>query len=516
MRRSALPWFSAWKRSKSWPVVFKSGLIPRRTRTSSSTSGGEPTASVFAPTRASAKSDRSQTGRPLIGRLLECLVLFDRANDLGDVAARFHQDKLTRRARIGRHGARHADGIPRQIQDWRSFRAAIESDPDILPFGRLVFPPALWKIIALNLLGVDGENRFGFLRQPFPFLRGLKDERENDNEQDQQRENAEIEFPKLLFIDLAREHRQLRGVLRMPIHGRAVLLNFREQMGRVRRSDSLRSKMTADVEVGGVLLFFDGLMMAAGVLESVLLGAAVLIQDAVARFKFIPDPRDVFVHDVKLGLVPRQFLPGHSAGVRAAEAGARDFRAFFRETDPARADRGHLRFKICGRGNLGLQFGQFFQELPVGRVVVLEPALHAGQFAVAKIGRGLGVIPPFEDRFLFFLEFGQRGVLLFRVLRALQLNFPDALFNLRDAQRDFFLFLLELLQRHDFVADFGKIDRLRTTLAAEIDFAFLQNPLFMAQSHPRFLPPNFQPDLAQACSNETHGIRLRWLRPAPT
>ena len=107
--------------------------------------------------------------------------------------------------------------------------------------------------------------------------------------------------------------------------------------------------------------------------------------------------------------------------------------------------RGHLRFEIRRRGNLRMQFAQFFQEFPVGRVIVLEPALYAGQFAVAEIGRSLGVIPPLEDRFLFFLQFGQRRVLLFRVLRALQLNFPDALFNLRDAQRDFFLFLLELL-----------------------------------------------------------------------
>ena len=59
-------------------------------------------------------------------------------------------------------------------------------------------------------------------------------------------------------------------------------------------------------------------------------------------------------------------------------------------------------------------------------------------------------------------------------------------FNLRDPEGDFFLFLLQLLQRHDFIADFGKIHRLRTTLAAEIDFAFLQNPLFVAQSASAF------------------------------
>ena len=156
-----------------------------------------------------------------------------------------------------------------------------------------------------------------------------------------------------------------------------MLLHFRQQMGRVRRSDSLRSQMTADVEIGGIFLFLDGLMMPAGILERVLLGAAALVQDAIARFKFLPDPRDVLVHDRKLGLDLVEFLPGGPARFRAAQPGARDFRAFFREADPAGADRGHLRFEVLRRRNLRLQFRQFLQEIPIGRVVLLEPALHA-------------------------------------------------------------------------------------------------------------------------------------------
>ncbi len=113
---------------------------------------------------------------------------------------------------------------------------------------------------------------------------------------------AEIKFPQLLFVDLAREHRQLGGVLRMPVHGGPMLLHFRQQMGRIGRSDPLRSEMAADVQIGGIFLFLDGLMVPAGFLERVLLGAAVFVQDAIARFKFLPDPRDVFVHDRQLGL----------------------------------------------------------------------------------------------------------------------------------------------------------------------------------------------------------------------
>jgi hypothetical protein len=32
------------------------------------------------------------------------------------------------------------------------------------------------------------------------------------------------------------------------------------------------------------------------------------------------------------------------------------------------------------------------------------------------------------------------------------------------------------------------------------------------QRDPRFLPANLEPDLAQTCSNETHGIRLTEVR----
>ena len=72
-----------------------------------------------------------------------------------------------------------------------------------------------------------------------------------------------------------------------------------------------------------------------------------------------------------------QFFSRRAARFRAAHPGARDFRAFFREADPARADGGHLRVEIVRRRNLRLQFRQFLQEVPIGRVVLLEPALYA-------------------------------------------------------------------------------------------------------------------------------------------
>src|SRR5207247_11309756 len=124
----------------------------------------------------------------------------------------------------------------------------------------------------------------------------------------------------------------------MPIHGGAMLLHFPQQVGRIWRSDSLRRKMTTDVEVGRVFLLLDDFMMTAGIFEGVLLCPAVLIQDSIARFKLLSDPRDILVHDAKCGLVPGQFLPGRSTCFSTAQARARDFCAFFRETDTAGAD----------------------------------------------------------------------------------------------------------------------------------------------------------------------------------
>ena len=113
-----------------------------------------------------------------------------------------------------------------------------------------------------------------------------------------------------------------------------------------------------------------------------------------------------------------------------------------------------------------------------------------------------------QDRLLLFLELRQLRVLLLRVLFPLQFDLADSFFDRRNPKRDFLLFLLQFLEGDDLVADFGKIDGLRRAFAAEIDLALLQDAFLVAQCHPRFLPANLQPDLAQPCANETHGIRL--------
>ena len=182
----------------------------------------------------------------------------------------------------------------------------------------------------------------------------MKNERENDHQDHDHGENREIKSAQLLFVDLAREHRQLRGVLQMPVHRDAMLLHFLQQMRRIRRGDSLRSEMPPDIEIGGVLFFLDRFVMAARFFQRVVLSAAILIQSAIAHFKFLADARDAFVRDRQLGFELVQFFSRGPASVGAPESGARHFRALFGKANAPGTDPGHLRLEIVRRGNLRL------------------------------------------------------------------------------------------------------------------------------------------------------------------
>ena len=84
----------------------------------------------------------------------------------------------------------------------------------------------------------------------------------------------------------------MRGVA---LDGGSPLLDFGQEMRRGRRGDSLRRKVTADVQVSRVLFFLDRLMLLARLFDFLLLGARALVQRAVARFEFAADTRDVFL-----------------------------------------------------------------------------------------------------------------------------------------------------------------------------------------------------------------------------
>ena len=296
-------------------------------------------------------------------------------------------------------------------------------------------------------------------------------------------------------------------MLQVTVHALAMTLHFGQKMWRIRRRDALGSEMPADIEIGGILPFLDRLMLRARLFHGVLLRAAAFVQRAIARLKFAADSSDIFFRHGKFALCGRQPFLGQTAGIGTAQSRPRQFRALVRQTRAARTDSRSLRLQICRRVRLNAP--DLFQQLLIRSVNVCQASIHAFQFSVAQIGSGFEFVAALQDWFFFRFEFGQRGALFLRVFLTLRFDLLDAFLELRDADGDFFLLLLELFQRDDFVAHLGKIDCLRTTFPAEIDMALLQEAFLMAQRHACFLPAYLEAYLAKACSDETHRRRLR-------
>src|SRR3954451_8669536 len=120
----------------------------------------------------------------------------------------------------------------------------------------------------------------------------------------------------------------------------------------------------------------------------------------------------------------------------------------------------------------------------------------------------LRLMVPFQDRLLFCLQSGDCFVLFAKILLPFGLNFLDRPFDLRNPDRNFFLFLFQLLQGNNLVSQLRKIRGLRGSFAAETNLAFLKEPLLVPQGDARLLPTHFQPKLAESGSNEAHGKTL--------
>ena len=295
----------------------------------------------------------------------------------------------------------------------------------------------------IELLDVERKDGESFPRQPIAFRRRLGNEREDDREQGEDRDDGEIKFPQLLFVDLPRELGQFFFVLGVAINRGPALLHFGQQMRRARRRDALRGEVTADVEIGRVLFFFDRLMLLPRLLHFLLLGAGAFVQGAIARFKFAPDAGDVFFHLRDGCFGGLQFFRGVAAGIGAPEPGLRHLGFLARQPRAFRAESVQLRLQI-GRRRLGfLERGNFFQQLAIGGVVFRKTAIDGGEFLVAALGHRFCFVAPFRQRPLFFLEFGQRGDLLFRVFLPLRVDLLECFLDFCDPDRDLFLFLLE-------------------------------------------------------------------------
>src|SRR5262245_62591632 len=93
------------------------------------------------------------------------------------------------------------------------------------------------------------------------------------------------------------------------------------------------------------------------------------------------------------------------------------------------------------------------------------------------------------------------------------LDFFNAFLDPCDSERDFFLFLLQLLKSDDLIAQLGKVGRLGSAFTPEIDLTLLQEAPLMTKRHAGSLATDFQSNLAKAGTNETHGLTmLRSLR----
>src|SRR5215472_17903876 len=117
----------------------------------------------------------------------------------------------------------------------------------------------------------------------------------------------------------------------------------------------------------------------------------------------------------------------------------------------------------------------------------------------------LGLVALLNKGLLLRFQLCNRLSLFPRILLPFFFNPFYSFFDPRDSKRDFFLFLLELFKRDDFVAQFWKISRLRGAFASEVDFTFLEEALLVAKRHACSLAPDLQSDLAETCANEAHG-----------
>ena len=191
---------------------------------------------------------------------------------------------------------------------------------------------ALRQIIALQPLGIEREDGVGLLREPFALRWRLENERKDDCEQDKHGKDREIEFPQLLFVDLAGKRAPALLCAAVPIDRVAVALHLGEQMWRVRRRDPLRGEMTADVQISrdfSVPRRSDACARASCIASCC--ARLFSFSVAIARFEFAAHPRDIFFRPRQVRFGGVSFSLAQATGLRAPQARPRPFRAFFRQ-----------------------------------------------------------------------------------------------------------------------------------------------------------------------------------------
>src|SRR6516225_5844663 len=117
-----------------------------------------------------------------------------------------------------------------------------------------------------------------------------------------------------------------------------------------------------------------------------------------------------------------------------------------------------------------------------------------------------------QDWFFFLFQLGDRVALRSRILRPFGFDRFERVFDLCNPQRDFLLFLLELLESDDFVPNFRETGGLGSAFPPQRDLTTLQLSSNVSQRQARALAAHFQAKLAQTGADETHEEMLTKLQ----
>src|SRR2546421_11069612 len=291
----------------------------------------------------------------------------------------------------------------------------------------------------------------------------------------------------------------------MPIDCLTAAMRLGQQIRRVWWGNALRGKVPANVQIRRVFPLLDCLMLRACIASCFLLSSDVIIQFSVSGFKLASSPRNVFFHRRKFRFCGFHFFRGQPRRFGAAEARPDQFCPLFRKPRQPSADTGRSRLPIGRSPSNRMKVRRLFAEDGIGGFAFPNTSFYGAQFALADVNVAFRLVAPLEKWLFFRVQFSDRLSLFARILLPFFFDLFYSFFDPRDTKCDFLLFLLQLFKSDNLIAQFGKIGRLGSALAPQVDFALLQKTLLMTKRHARSLASDFQSDLAKACANETHG-----------
>ena len=99
-----------------------------------------------------------------------------------------------------------------------------------------------------------------------------------------------------------------------------------------------------------------------------------------------------------------------------------------------------------------MQIRELFQEIAIRSFALLKTPFHAGKLTLAHVQVMLRLVLLLEKRLLICLQLCKRLSLFARILLPFFFDRFYSFFDSRDLKCDFFLLLLQFLQRNDLIA----------------------------------------------------------------